>query len=73
MCILQIGELVTHLSEDFKTEYNQIPWKDLKTLRNIAAHNYGAFSPKRTWAIAKNEMPLLLDFCLMILEKNDVR
>lgn len=68
MCVLQIGELVTHLSDDFKETHKQIPWKDLKILRNIAAHNYGSFSPKRTWIIAKEEIPILLDFCLMILE-----
>lgn len=68
MCILQIGELVTHLSDDFKATHHQMPWKELKILRNIAAHNYGSFSPKRTWNIATHEIPPLLEFCNKILK-----
>lgn len=40
MCIFQIGELVTHLSEPFKEKYNHMPWKQIKGMRNIVAHGY---------------------------------
>lgn len=63
MCVLQIGELVNHLSDEFKESNTEIPWKDFKVLRNIAAHNYGSFSAKRTWVIAKEEIPKLYEFC----------
>ena len=38
MCVMQIGELTTHLTTDFRNEYNEIPWQDIKGMRNIAAH-----------------------------------
>lgn len=41
MCVLQIGKLVGKLSDEFKAENNQMPWRDIKAMRNIAAHNYG--------------------------------
>ena len=40
MCILQIGELVTLLSEELKIQYDEMPWHDIKGMRNIAAHQY---------------------------------
>ena len=41
MCILQIGELVGKLSDEFKIANNAMPWREIKAMRNIAAHNYG--------------------------------
>ncbi len=40
MCILQIGELTTRLTEDFKAQHAEIPWKQIKAMRNIHAHEY---------------------------------
>ena len=34
MCILQIGELVGNLSEDFKSANNAMPWRDIKAITN---------------------------------------
>ena len=38
MCILQIGELVGRLTNDFKTENSQIPWHKIRGMRNYVAH-----------------------------------
>ena len=40
MCILQIGELTTRLSEDFKENFPEIAWRKIKALRNIHVHEY---------------------------------
>jgi len=42
MCILQIGELVNHLSADFKADNNGIPWHKIRGMRNYVAHEYGS-------------------------------
>jgi uncharacterized protein with HEPN domain len=34
-CIIQIGELVGILSDDFKAEHADIQWKEIKAMRNI--------------------------------------
>ena len=38
--VTQIGELVKKLSLDFRTKYNQIPWKNIAGMRDIVVHNY---------------------------------
>ena len=70
MCILQIGELVGNLSEDFKTSYNGVPWKNIKGMRNIFAHNYGNMSILATWETVTEDIPMLRKYCIDIIEKN---
>ena len=40
LVIIQIGEFVGRLSDEFKEEHKEIPWRDIKGMRNIHAHNY---------------------------------
>ena len=40
MCIVQIGENVGGLSDEFKEKYDSIPWRDIKGMRNITTHKY---------------------------------
>ena len=39
MCILQIEELVNHLSNDFKDNHTEIPWHKIRGMRNYVAMN----------------------------------
>lgn len=63
MCILQIGELVGHLSDDFKESYDKIPWQNIRGMRNIAAHHYGKFDTTIMFNTITERIPELLDFC----------
>ena len=63
MCILQIGELTTHLSSEFTDAFSEIPWKDIRGMRNVAAHHYGEFSVKYLWQTVVEDIPKLREFC----------
>jgi len=67
MCIIQIGELTTHLSEGFKTEHSHIPWRDIKGMRNIAAHHYGRFDSQKLFETITEDIPALREFCSKII------
>ena len=70
MCIIQIGELTIHLTDDFKHEYDGVPWKNIKFLRNLAAHNYGKMSVSQLWNTVKQDIPMLSTYCLSILAEH---
>jgi uncharacterized protein with HEPN domain len=72
MCILQIGELTGRLSDDFKTAYNDVPWQNIKGLRNIVAHQYGQIDADILWATSNNRISELQTYCNNILEKYSV-
>ena len=63
MCILQIGELVNRLTDDFKTEYSNIPWHKIRGMRNFVAHEYGSIDFDIVWYTATNSIVDLKTFC----------
>ena len=64
MCVLQIGELANRLSENFRdaTE-KEIPWKQVKGLRNVVAHEYGKIDEEVLWETVTEDIPALREFC----------
>ena len=38
LCLMQIGELANRLSENFKAAHSEIPWRAIRGMRNIVAH-----------------------------------
>lgn len=63
LCLLQIGELVGTLSDNFTSAHTEVPWKQIKGFRNIVAHAYGTIEPDVVWDIISNDLPILKDYC----------
>ena len=67
LCILQIGELVGKLTDEFRTDHPGIPWREIKRMRNIVAHKYGTVDHTITWEIVQKDIPELRQFCAQVL------
>lgn len=59
MCVLQIGELTTRLSDDFKAQHPEIPWRLIKAMRNIHAHEYESVDFEGMWDTLTQDIPAL--------------
>ena len=68
LCILQIGELTGKLTDDFKAQHPNIPWRQIKAMRNIVAHSYGTVDTDTTWEIITEDIPALKSYCQSILD-----
>ncbi len=68
MCMISISEMVDTLSDEFKLENSQINYKRFKTLRNIAAHKYGAVNFEIVWEIITRNLPVYKNEFLEILK-----
>ena len=68
MDVLQIGELTTHLSEEFKSTYSGQPWRDISGMRNVAAHHYGKFDVEILWNTISVKIPELKAYCQECIE-----
>lgn len=68
LCVLQIGELTTHFTDDFKNTYDKIPWNQIKALRNVVAHNYGRIDKETLWETLMQDIPELSEYCDQILK-----
>ena len=70
LCILQIGELVGNLTDAFKSIHTDIPWRQIKAVRNIIAHHYGSIDAEVTWDIITDDIPNLKTYCQQQIDNN---
>lgn len=56
-----IGEIAASLLPNAETEYPQIPWKQIRGLRNIVIHEYFRVNLEIVWETIQNELPFLAD------------
>ncbi|MFC2593778.1 MAG: DUF86 domain-containing protein [Fretibacterium sp.] len=68
MNIQQIGELAKKLIPEFvlRTQ-DEIPWSDIRGMRNIIAHDYGKLSENTVREIELRDIPKLAAFCEKVL------
>ena len=68
--ILQIGELSRGLSDSFKELHSNIPWKQIRGMRNVVVHKYGDIDLDTLWDVLMHDIPKLHDACKKIYETN---
>lgn len=61
MTEVNAAEIAKALSEDFKAENGEIPWKELAGMRNIIAHAYGAIDMNMLYDTVRFDFPDLKD------------
>ena len=71
MPILQIGELANHLSDEFKQTYRQIPWNEMRGIRNLMAHQYHSVYFEIIWDTSRGDISALKTFCENYLAQNN--
>lgn len=69
MFVLQIGELTTHLSDNFKADYAEMPWQDIKLMRNVAAHRYSSFDMEKLFETIMEDIPELREYCQAAIQE----
>ena len=57
--LIVIGEAVTHVPADVQAMDPQIPWRKMKGMRNIAAHEYFGIDVSTVWLTATMDVPAL--------------
>jgi Uncharacterized conserved protein len=68
---MQIGELTTHLTDDFKQTYTVMPWTQIKALRNVVAHSYGKIDVESLWETITIDIPKLQHYCSDIIQHQE--
>ena len=66
MCIFQLTELSIHLDDDFKLKHLDIPWAQIKGMRNIHAHEYDKIDRNLIWNTIDNDIETLKNKLLKI-------
>ena len=59
MTAINIGELVKNLTPELRLENNDVEWKKIAGLRDIAAHKYATLDMEQVYFIVKKDFPEL--------------
>lgn len=57
MCLFQIGEISKLVPEDFKKQHIEIPWAEMRGLRNVEAHDYDNLDLTAIWKTIEKDIP----------------
>lgn len=63
LCLIQIGEAVHRLSEEFCQAHPNIEWKLIYGMRCHLVHGYEMFDAEIAWDAITKEIPPLKAFC----------
>ena len=63
LCLIQIGEAVNRLSDDFKTQHAEIEWRQIYGMRCHLVHGYEMFDAEIAWDAIETCIPPLRTFC----------
>ena len=55
-----IGEAVAAIPEDVKTRHPEVPWRDIRNMRNVVTHVYFGVDLARVWSAVRHDMPQLI-------------
>jgi len=62
-----IGEAVKQIPDEIRSQYSDIPWRDIAGMRDNLIHGYFKTDLKVIWKAAKEEIPQLrLTICRVI-------
>jgi len=66
--VSQIGELAKEVSEDAQYNYNYIPWRSIKGMRNKIVHDYENIDLSVLWGTIVKSLPVLKEQIEEIIE-----
>lgn len=55
-----IGEAASKVSDECQKEYPQIPWQDIKGMRNHLIHRYFKVNLDQVWSTLQDDLPPLI-------------
>ena len=59
MALINIGELVKNLTDEFRSLNPNIPWWDIAGLIDVTAYRYQALRMEDIWETIKTDLPII--------------
>lgn len=56
-----IGEASQKIGPSYRAAHPDVPWREMKDMRNVLIHNYEGADPELVWAVVERDIPPLLE------------
>lgn len=63
-----IGEATKKLTDEFRAEHPDIPWREMAAMRDVLIHDYFGVDYDIVWDVVQNEVPTLVEQISRLLE-----
>ena len=64
-----IGEAARLVPDNITSRHHQIPWDDMRAVRNVVAHEYDRVNLRTVWDTIHSDLPPLVPLLLQLLEQ----
>jgi uncharacterized protein with HEPN domain len=71
--LAMIGEAARHVPETVQKASPDVPWQDMRGMRNHIVHGYDRIDPEIVWQVVQVELPPLVPHLERILQKHGDR
>jgi len=72
MTVINIGELVKNLTDEFKSANKDIPWRSIAGLRDIMAHKYQTLKMGDLWYTVQYDIPQLKIYIMKFFDEREI-
>lgn len=62
-----IGEATKRISQQFRQQHPEIPWREMAGMRDVIAHEYDQLDFDVVWDVVQNKLPELLSLIEVLL------
>jgi uncharacterized protein with HEPN domain len=69
--ITVIGEATKRLSQEFRQQHLEIPWREIAGMRDVIVHKYDQVDLDVVWDVIQNKLPKLLISLQPLLPSKD--
>jgi len=66
-----IGEASRHLPRDICARFPEVPWDEMRGIRNVLIHEYFGIDVEVLWETIKRDLPPLLPHLRRMLEESE--
>ena len=67
-----IGEATANISDAARQRFGDVPWAEMRAMRNLIVHRYHRIDAKVLWDTAKEDLPRLIEQLRKVVpEKSD--